>query len=63
LRSKKIEVAITVSASRDISDNMFLELALSCHAACIISGDKHLLELHPFQNIPILNASDFLKAF
>jgi len=52
-----------IKASRDPKDDMFLELAVTAKAACIISGDPHLLELHPFRGIPILNAADFLKSF
>jgi uncharacterized protein len=52
-----------VKASRDPKDDKFLELALAGSASCIITGDKDLLELHPFQNIPILTAKDFLEAF
>jgi predicted nucleic acid-binding protein len=32
-------------------------------AACIITGDKDLLVLNPFQNIPILTATEFLEKF
>jgi predicted nucleic acid-binding protein len=32
-------------------------------AVCIITGDKDLLVLHPFENIQILSTADFLKAF
>ncbi|HEV2833259.1 MAG TPA: putative toxin-antitoxin system toxin component, PIN family, partial [Hanamia sp.] len=48
---------------RDPKDNKYLELAIHYHATCIITGDKDLLELHPFQNIPILNAADYLNEF
>jgi uncharacterized protein len=47
----------------DPKDNKFLELALACNTSCIISGDKHLLQMHPFRNISILNAADFLLHF
>ncbi len=49
-----------IRASSDPDDNMFLELAVAAKAACIISGDPHLLVLHPFRSIPILNAADFI---
>ena len=48
---------------RDPKDNKFLELAVAANAACIISGDKDLLILNPFRNIPILNAATFLSTF
>lgn len=53
---------ITINACRDPKDNMFLELAVAAGASCIISGDQDLLVLHPFNNIPILSAADFLTS-
>ena len=52
-----------INVSFDPDDNMILELAVASQASCIITGDPHLLTLHPFRNIPILSASDFLKKF
>jgi len=56
-------VSVRINACRDPKDNKFLELAVEAEASCIITGDKDLLVLHPFQNIPILSAADFLKLF
>lgn len=53
----------TISICRDPKDNKFLELAVAADASCIITGDKHLLVLNPFRNIPILNATAFLNTF
>lgn len=50
----------TITACRDPKDNKFLELAVAAKASCIITGDSDLLMLHPFREIPIVNASDFL---
>ena len=63
LRSQLIQVSLPVSACRDPKDDKFLALALAGKADCIITGDKDLLVLHPFQNIPILTSSDFLNSF
>jgi putative PIN family toxin of toxin-antitoxin system len=52
-----------VTACRDPKDNKFLELALTANASCIISGDQDLLTLHPFNNIPIVSAADFLRFY
>lgn len=52
--TSKIEIC------RDKKDNMILELAIEAQADAIISNDIDLLVLHPFQNIQIINASDFL---
>ncbi len=48
-------------ACRDPKDNMYLELAVSCRASCIVTGDKDLLVLNPFRNIPVITPSEFLK--
>jgi len=52
-----------VKDCRDPKDNKFLELAISANASCLITGDKDLLVLHPFRNIPILNAVEFIDSF
>ena len=44
---------------RDPKDNIFLELALSGKADCIITGDPDLLVLNPFENIPIITPKEF----
>ena len=45
----------------DPDDNMIIECAVSCNADFIISGDNHLLKIKNYNNIKILNSSDFLK--
>lgn len=62
-KGQLIDVSVIIDACRDPKDNKFLELAVECGAACIISGDKDLLVLNPFQNIPILTATEFLEKF
>lgn len=56
-----IEITETVESCRDPKDNKFLEVAISGNASYIITGDKDLLELHPFRGIPILTPKDFLQ--
>ena len=51
-----------VRACRDAKDDKFLELAVSGRAAHIISGDDDLLVLHPFRDIAIMTAAEFLQA-
>ena len=58
-----IEITEQISACRDSKDDKFLELAVCGHAACIITGDKDLLALHPFREIPILSVGQFLASF
>lgn len=57
---KEVEINNHIRACRDPKDDMFLELSVSATASCLVTGDKALLELHPFQNIPVLSPSDFL---
>lgn len=52
-----------ITDCRDPNDNKFLELAITCQASCIISGDADLLVLHPFRGIPILTPVNFLLIF
>lgn len=58
-----VNITEEVLECRDSKDDKWLSLAASAKADCIITGDKDLLILHPFRNIPILNAADFLKSF
>jgi putative PIN family toxin of toxin-antitoxin system len=60
---KFILVTNVIQACRDPKDDKYLELAVASGAVCIITGDKDLLVLHPFERIPILSAADFLKIF
>lgn len=62
-RYKCIEVTSAFTDCRDSKDNKFLNLAFDAKASCLITGDKDLLVLNPFRNIPILNATDFLNSF
>jgi predicted nucleic acid-binding protein len=54
-------IALDQPACRDPDDDIILATALAAHADLIISGDDDLLVLHPFQGIPILNASQALE--
>lgn len=63
LRLLFTEVTETITNCRDPKDNKFLELAVAAKASCIITGDDDLLVLHPFREIPILNAVGFINKF
>jgi uncharacterized protein len=52
----------SIQACRDPEDDKFLELAVCGQAACVVSGDKDLLILHPFRGIPILAPAAFLAS-
>ncbi len=58
-----IKPSETVTDCRDPKDNKYLELALTGHASCIISGDKDLLVLNPYRGIPVLTPRQFLDQF
>lgn len=58
-----VSVLHTIQVCRDPKDDKYLELAVASGASCIITGDKDLLVLHPFEQILILTAADFLKSF
>ena len=60
---KIIPITISIKACRDPKDDKCLELAVESDATCIITGDKDLLVLNPFENIPILTAADFLSKY
>jgi putative PIN family toxin of toxin-antitoxin system len=56
-------VAITekIAACRDPTDDRFLELAVNGNADLIVSGDKDLLVLNPFRDIPIVAPATFVQ--
>lgn len=49
-----------INACRDPKDNFILELAVEAKVDCIVTGDKDLLALNPFQRIPIITAGEFI---
>ena len=59
----QVEITEAISVCRDPKDDKFLELALSGRATYILSSDKDLLVLQPFQEIEILAPADFLAAY
>ena len=59
--SEMVIIKKPIVACRDSKDDKFLELAVNGNANCIVTGDKDLLVLHPFETVEILTAADFLK--
>ena len=55
-----VPVTQRIVACRDPRDDKFLDVALSGEARLILTGDRDLLELHPFHGIEILAPADFL---
>ncbi|OGX41620.1 MAG: putative toxin-antitoxin system toxin component, PIN family [Omnitrophica WOR_2 bacterium RIFCSPHIGHO2_02_FULL_68_15] len=47
----------------DPTDHRFLECAVEGRADAVISGDRHLLRLKRFREIPMLSPSAFLRQF
>lgn len=60
LRGELVTPKRKITACRDPRDDKFLEAALAAEADCIVSGDSDLLDLSPFEDIPILRPVDFL---
>jgi putative PIN family toxin of toxin-antitoxin system len=52
-----------VIACRDPKDDKFLALAIAGRASVILTGDRDLLELHPFRGIDIINPRQFLDRY
>jgi uncharacterized protein len=44
----------------DPDDDRILECASAARSDYIVTGDKHLLELKKFRDIPIIKVADFL---
>jgi uncharacterized protein len=59
--SQNVNPSININICRDPKDNMFLSLAQEIAADYIVSGDRDLLVLNPFQKTQILTPADFRK--
>jgi putative PIN family toxin of toxin-antitoxin system len=55
-----IDVLQPIRASRDPKDDKFLEAAVNGRADVLVTGDRDLLELHPFRGIAIVTPVDYL---
>jgi len=58
--ARKVAASPPGTMCRDPKDDKFLEAALAGGADCIVSGDADLLDLAPFEDIPILRPAEFL---
>ena len=56
-----LEPTVRVSDCRDPDDNPVLECALAGSAIAIVTGDRDLLDLHPYRGISILTPRQFLE--
>jgi uncharacterized protein len=60
--AEMVPIVRRVHACRDPRDDKFLELALNGAAQIIVTGDKDLLILDPFQGIRILTPTAYLQS-
>jgi putative PIN family toxin of toxin-antitoxin system len=58
-RVRMIDVTQVVTDCPDPKDNKFLELAVAAQADFLVSSDVHLLEMHPFRRVQILQLAHF----
>ncbi len=58
--SVEVEIIRKVQVCRDPKDDKFLEIAVNGEADLILTGDKDLLVLDPFEDIAIIKPGDFL---
>jgi putative PIN family toxin of toxin-antitoxin system len=55
-----VEVVEQIRASRDPKDDKFLEAAVNGRADVLVTGDRDLLDLHPYRGVAILTPADYL---
>ena len=60
---ERVSVVTVVDICRDPDDNLLLALSVDGKADYIVSGDKDLLEMVSFREIPILKPAEFLAMF
>ena len=58
----RVQPSQRVSDCSDPDDNHILECALEAQAEIIVTGDNHLLQLHPYHGIKILTPRQFLES-
>lgn len=59
--SRRVHVTRAFRVCRDPRDDKFLDVAINGEAHALVTGDRDLLELHPFLGLPIVSAADFLR--
>ena len=60
--SERVSISGAKLGCLDPDDDKFLETAMVGEADCLITGDRHLLDVTPFRGVPILAAAAFLNA-
>ena len=59
--SLPVDVRSSITDCADPKDNKFLELAIDANATIIVSGDAHLLTLHPYHAVSIVSPAVFAQ--
>lgn len=59
--AEKVPIVYPIRACRDPKDDKFLELAVNGAADIVVTGDRDLLALNPFQRIPIVTPAQYLE--
>jgi putative PIN family toxin of toxin-antitoxin system len=60
-KAEFVQVSSQVNICRDDKDNFLLSLAVDGAATHILTGDRDLLVLHPFEQVQILTIADYLS--
>jgi len=58
-----LKPAVKLNVLEDGPDNRILECAIEAGADLVVTGDRHLLKLKKFHDIPIVRLVDFLRMF
>jgi len=58
--AEKVPLTQVIRACRDPKDDKFLEVAVGDHADVLVTGDRGLLALDPFQGVPIITPASYL---
>jgi uncharacterized protein len=56
-----VEIVRQIRACRDPDDDKFLDVAVNAKADLIVTGDRDLLALHPFEGIGIVTPANYLN--
>lgn len=60
-RGEIVEPEVRVRDCEDYEDNRILELALASGSVLVVSNDAHLLDMSPWQGIPIIRPEEFVS--
>lgn len=58
-----VKTNTVITECPDPKDNKFLELALAASADMLVSSDEHLLKMHPFRGVAIVQLAELKASF